>query len=109
MGDAEALLATHGIPVAVSCRCRDLERAPAVAQEIGGPLALKADVAAPARAGEIDAVLRERILRFSLLLAEVPEVLEADLNPVRCTTNGCVVLDMRLRIEPWRPARRVTT
>ena len=54
---AEALLATHGIPVAVSRRCRDLERALAVAQEIGGPLALKADVAAPARAGDIDAVL----------------------------------------------------
>ncbi len=218
--DAEELLATHGIAVAVSCRCRDLERALAVAQEIGGPVAMKADVATPARAGDIDAVLlglegetavrsgwrelerrvqaagrewtgaivqrlaapgadvlvgafsdpdlgaviavglggrqaglsetvafslppatdveadelidsshgvatqldglrgaarldratlRELILRFSLLLREVPEVVEADLNPVRCTANGCVVLDMRLRIEPWRPAPRVKT
>ena len=218
--DAEELLATHGIAVAVSCRCRDLERALAVAQEIGGPVALKADVATPARAGDIDAVLlglegetavrsgwrelerrvqaagrewtgaivqrlaapgadvlvgafsdpdlgaviavglggrqaglsetvafslppatdveadelidsshgvatqldglrgaarldratlRELILRFSLLLREVPEVVEADLNPVRCTTDGCVVLDMRVRIEPWRPAPRVKT
>ena len=220
MPDAEALLATHGLPVAVSCRCRDLERALAVAQEIGGPVALKADFAAPARAGEIDAVLlalegesalrsgwrelerrvqtagrewtgaivqrlarsgadvlvgafsdpdlgaviavglggrqaglseavafslppatdleadelidsshgvaaqldgfrgaaaldrqalRELILRFALLLREVPEVVEADLNPVRCTTNGCVVLDMRVRIEHRRRGRPVKT
>ena len=57
LADAEALLATHGIPVAASYRCRDLERALAVAQEIGGPVALKADFAAPAHASEIDAVL----------------------------------------------------
>ena len=48
--------------------------------------------------------LRELILRFALLLRGVPEVVEADLNPVRCMTSGCIVLDMRLRIEPRRPA-----
>ena len=53
--------------------------------------------------------LRELILRFALLLGEVPEVVEADLNPVRCTTNGCVVLDMRLRIERRRAAERIQT
>ena len=53
--------------------------------------------------------LRELILRFALLLGEVPEVVDADLNSVRCTTNSCVVLDMRLRIERWRPAERVQT
>ena len=53
--------------------------------------------------------LRELILRFALLLREVPEVVEADLNPVRCMTNGCVVLDMRLRIEHRRPVERVKT
>ena len=53
--------------------------------------------------------LRELILRFALLLREVPEVVEADLNPVRCTTNGCVVLDMRMRIERRRPIERVKT
>ena len=220
LSDAEALLATHGIPVAAADRCRDLEGAIAVAREIGGPVALKADFAAPAHAGDIDAVLlglegesavrsgwreleqrvraagrewtgaiiqhlvapgadvlvgafsdpdlgsviaaglggrqaglaetvafrvppatdveadelidssggvaaqldgfrgaaaldrealRELILRFALLLGEVPEVVEADLNPVRCTTNGCVVLDMRLRIERRRPVERVQT
>ena len=55
--------------------------------------------------------LRELILRFTLLLAEVPEVVEADLNPVRWLTSGCLVLDMRLRIEHRcrRPIDRVKT
>jgi len=53
--------------------------------------------------------LRELMLRFSLLLRELPEVVEADLNPVRCMPSGCVVLDMRLRIEPRRPVERVRT
>ena len=221
LADAEALLATHGIPVAASHRCADVECAVATAAEIGGPVALKADFAAPAHASDIDAVLlglegepavrsgwrelerrvhagrtemdrsdrpaprgaaasmcwsglfsdpdlgpvmavglggrqaglgetaafrllpmtdveadelidsskgvaaeldgfrgsavldrealRELILRFALLLREVPEVVEADLNPVRCTTGGCLVLDMRLRIEHRRPVERVKT
>jgi acyl-CoA synthetase (NDP forming)/RimJ/RimL family protein N-acetyltransferase len=220
LSDAEALLDTHGIPVIAAGCCRDLESAVAAAQESGGPVALKADFAAPAHAGDIDAVLlglegesavrsgwrelerrvraagrewtgaiiqplmapgadvlvgafsdpdlgsmiavglggrqaglaetvafrvppatdveadelidssagvatqldgfrgaaaldraalRELILRFALLLREVPEVVEADLNPVRCTTNGCVVLDMRLRIERRRPVERIQT
>ena len=53
--------------------------------------------------------LRELILRFARLLEEVPELVEADLNSVRCTTTGCVVLDMRLRIEEQRPVERVKT
>ena len=55
------------------------------------------------------AALRELILRFTLLLIEAPEIVEADLNPVRCMTHGCVVLDMRLRIERRRPVERVKT
>ena len=221
LGEAEALLATHGIPVVASHRCQDVDRAVAAAAEIGEPVALKADFAAPAHASDIDAVLlglkgeaavrscwrelerrvraaggvwigaivqplvapggtdvlvgavgdpdlgpvlaigrggrqaglsrgaafrllpvtdaeadelidsaesvatqldgfrgsalldraalRELILRFTLLLLQVPELVEADLNPVRCVTNGCVVLDMRLRIEPLRPVERVKT
>jgi acyl-CoA synthetase (NDP forming)/RimJ/RimL family protein N-acetyltransferase len=221
LAEAEALLATHGIPVLVSHRCDDVERAVAVAAEIGAPVALKADFAAPAHASDIDAVLlgledgsairsgwrelerrvhaagrewvgatvqpriasagadvlvgavgdpdlgpvlavgfggrraglgrgaafrllpatdaeadelidsaegvateldgfrggavldrqalRELMLRFALLLREVPEVVETDLNPVRCMTTGCIVLDMRLRIEPRRPVERVKT
>ena len=47
----------HGIPVAASHRCRELERAVAVAAESGGPVALKADLAAPAHASDIGTVL----------------------------------------------------
>ena len=219
--NTEDLLATHGIPIVTSHHCRDIERAVAVAAEIGAPVALKADFAAPAHASDIDAVLlgakgeaavrscwrelerrvkaagrewigaivqrmvgpggadlllgaiadpdlgpvlavgfggrragldgstafgplpetdaeadelidsapgvatqldgfrgsavldrqalRELMLRFALLLREVPEVVETDLNPVRCTTNGCVVLDMRMRIERRCPVERVKT
>jgi acyl-CoA synthetase (NDP forming)/GNAT superfamily N-acetyltransferase len=221
LAEGEALLATHGIPAAAAHRCRDVERAVAVAAEIGAPVALKADFVAPAHASDIDAVLlgledestvrsgwrelerrvhaagrewigailqrliapggsdvlvgavgdpdlgpvlavgfggrraglgrtvafrllpatdaeadelidsaegvaieldgfrgspvldrqalRELMLRFALLLREVPEVVETDLNPVRCMTSGCVVLDMRLRIEPRHPVEHVKT
>jgi len=47
--------------------------------------------------------LRERVLRFALMLHEAPEIVEADLNPVRCTTHGCHVPGTRLRIEPRHP------
>jgi acyl-CoA synthetase (NDP forming) len=53
--------------------------------------------------------LRDLILRFAILLEEVPELVEADLNSVRCTTTGCVVLDMRMRIEQRAPVERVKT
>ena len=53
--------------------------------------------------------LRELILRFAMLLEEVPELVEADLNSVRTTTTGCVVLDMRLRIARHSPVERVKT
>ncbi|MGZ4325763.1 MAG: bifunctional acetate--CoA ligase family protein/GNAT family N-acetyltransferase [Solirubrobacteraceae bacterium] len=220
LGEAEALLATHEIPVVPSYRCRDLERAVGVAAEIGKSVVLKADFDAPGPAGEIDAVLRgllgeaairagwqelqrrmrvagypwigaivqplydsgvsvlvgavadpdlgpvlavglggrqagigrstafrllpltdadadelidasssvaaeldgfrgsqpldrqslrEVILRFALLLRCVPEVVEADLNPVRCMTTECVVLDTRLRIERRGPIERMKT
>jgi acyl-CoA synthetase (NDP forming) len=218
--EAQALLAAHSIPVAISHHCRELERAVTLAGESGGPVALKANLAAPAHASDIGAVLlglegasavrsgwrqlerrvrasgrqwtgaivqplappgadmlvgtvndpdlgsviavglgglqarltetaafrlppatdteadelidsskgvaaelnglrgsapldrealRELILRFTLLLAEAPEIVEADLNPVRCMTSGCLVLDMRLRIEHRRPIDRVKT
>jgi acetyltransferase len=57
LAEAEALLATHGIPVVASHHCRDLERAVAVAAQIGAPVALKADFVAPAHASDIDAVM----------------------------------------------------
>jgi acetate---CoA ligase (ADP-forming) len=53
--------------------------------------------------------LRELLLRFALLLDECPELVEADLNPVRCMPQGCVVLDLRIRVEERRPPARVKT
>ena len=53
--------------------------------------------------------LRELVLRFALLLREAPEIVEADLNPVRCMSNGCAVLETRLRVERVRPTERIKT
>jgi ATP-grasp domain len=53
--------------------------------------------------------LRKLILRFALLLHEAPEIVEADLNAVRCTTHGRVVLDTRLGIGPHQPVERNKT
>jgi hypothetical protein len=50
--------------------------------------------------------LRELILRFTFLLARVPEVVEADLNPVRCMTNGCHA-SVRNRYENYSSERTV--
>jgi acetate---CoA ligase (ADP-forming) len=49
------------------------------------------------------------VLRFAALLQAVPEVVEADLNPVRCMAHGCTVLDLRLRLERRQPVERVRT
>jgi acetate---CoA ligase (ADP-forming) len=53
--------------------------------------------------------LRELILRFALLLGELPEIVEADLNSVRCSARGCSVLDVRIRIGQPRQVDRVKT
>jgi acyl-CoA synthetase (NDP forming) len=55
------------------------------------------------------AALRELILRFGLLLRNAPEVIEADLNPVRCMARGCVVLDTRVRVGRREAPERVKT
>ena len=218
--DAERLLATHGVTAVPSHQCAEIDSAVAAAEEIGGPIAIKALRPPPAYAGDIDAVLlglegeaairagwselerrvrqtgrpftgavlqrlmppgadvlvgtvidpelgrvmavglggrhgglagtaafrlppntdidadelidasravttqldgsrglprldrhalRELVLRFALLLREAPEIVEADLNPVRCLANGCAVLDTRLRVEHVRPIDRIKT
>jgi acyl-CoA synthetase (NDP forming) len=53
--------------------------------------------------------LRELILRFALLVQTAPEITEADLNTIRCTTHGCAILDARMRIEPRRPIENIKT
>jgi hypothetical protein len=53
--------------------------------------------------------LRGLLLRFSALLATCPELVEADLNPVRLTPERCVVLEMRMRVERRPPPQRIKT
>lgn len=53
--------------------------------------------------------LRALVLRFAALLRECPEAVEVDLNPVRLTTERCVVLEMRMRVERRPPPERVKT
>ena len=52
--------------------------------------------------------LQDLILRFAALLRAVPELVEADLNPVRSLPDGALVLDMRLRVER-RPRTELVT
>jgi acetate---CoA ligase (ADP-forming) len=52
--------------------------------------------------------LQELILRFAALLRAVPELVEVDLNPVRCLPDGALVLDMRMRAERRPGAESVT-
>ena len=52
--------------------------------------------------------LQELILRFAALVRAVPELVEVDLNPVRCLPDGALVLDMRLRVERRLRAQSVT-
>jgi acyl-CoA synthetase (NDP forming) len=54
---AAELLATHGVPLLDAVHCDTGEQAVAAADRLGGPIALRADFPAPARAGDIDAVL----------------------------------------------------
>jgi acyl-CoA synthetase (NDP forming) len=53
--------------------------------------------------------LRELILRVALLVRAVPEVVEADLNPIRCMPAACLTLDMRVRVMRRSARERVKT
>ncbi len=62
-------------------------------------------------AGDIGAV-REALMRVSALVADVPEIMEMDLNPVKVAEpgKGLSVVDARIRVRPvvgaWLPSRR---
>jgi acyl-CoA synthetase (NDP forming)/RimJ/RimL family protein N-acetyltransferase len=53
--------------------------------------------------------LRAMLLRFAVLLRDLPEVVEADLNPVRCMAQGSTVIDTRIHIERRLAPVRVKT
>ncbi len=52
--------------------------------------------------------LQDLILRFAELLRAVPELVEVDLNPVRCLPDRALVLDMRMRLERRQRPEAVT-
>ncbi|MGW4084305.1 bifunctional acetate--CoA ligase family protein/GNAT family N-acetyltransferase [Streptomyces sp. NPDC004822] len=63
------------------------------------PLLLGADGARP-----VDlAGLEQLLLRLSRLAADLPQLAEADLNPVLATPGGVTVLDARVRLVPRAP------
>ncbi len=49
------------------------------------------------------AAFEEVLLRLSALAEDLPDVAEADLNPVLVRERGAVVLDARIRVEPAQP------
>jgi hypothetical protein len=49
------------------------------------------------------------VLRFAALLEAVPELVEADLNPVRVMPSGCAILDGRVRLERRAARPRLKT
>lgn len=63
------------------------------------PLLLGANGSAP-----VDlAALEELLLRLSRMAADLPQLAEADFNPVLATQGGVTVLDARVRLLPRRP------
>ncbi len=47
--------------------------------------------------------LVEVIIRFSLLIADYPEINQFDINPLRCTSDGVVALDAFMVLDAARP------
>lgn len=62
-----------------------------------------------------EAALKELLLRISLMVEEVPEIVELDLNPIFAMPpgQGCRIADARIRLEPAnlraRPPRYAVT
>jgi hypothetical protein len=90
-----ALLATD--PVAACVIAGRVEAAGTAAAARGFAFSGSPDAARPARE------------RAAALVDALPDLAEADLNPVRCTAHGCVVLDMRLRFAQRPREARVKT
>jgi acetyl coenzyme A synthetase (ADP forming)-like protein len=54
------------------------------------------------------AALQDLLLRVGKLAAELPEVVELDLNPVIASPRGALAVDVRIRLAPCRPAPELT-
>jgi acetyl coenzyme A synthetase (ADP forming)-like protein len=53
-----------------------------------------------------EAALIDLLLRLSLLAHELPEVADLDLNPVLALPNGCLAVDVRVRVAERARSRR---
>lgn len=84
----------------------DLEIEDLVAASAGVTAALRGFRGAPALDG---AALVDLLARFAGLVGVLPELREADLNPVRLRADGYVVLDARMRLTPRPASERVKT
>lgn len=47
--------------------------------------------------------LTEALMRFSYLVADVPELVEADINPLIVTPREVIAVDARFMFDAWRP------
>ena len=62
-------------------------------------------------AGDVPAV-QDALLRVSALVADLPEIVEMDMNPVKVAEpgSGLSVVDARIKVRPvigaWLPSRR---
>jgi acyl-CoA synthetase (NDP forming) len=45
------------------------------------------------------AALRDVLIRVAALAADIPEIAELDVNPVVCTGDGIVAVDVRIRLD----------
>ncbi|MFI7497981.1 GNAT family N-acetyltransferase [Streptomyces sp. NPDC049687] len=63
------------------------------------PLLLGANGSTPVDLGELEQLLQ----RLSRMAADLPQLAEADFNPVLATPGGVTVLDARIRLLPRRP------
>ncbi|MGW5613035.1 bifunctional acetate--CoA ligase family protein/GNAT family N-acetyltransferase [Streptomyces sp. NPDC003877] len=95
-GTATEVLADHAARLAplTDHDVHDLITAPRCA-----PLLLGAHGDGPVDLGELEQLL----LRLSRLAADLPQLAEADFNPVLATPGGVSVLDARIRLVPSRP------
>ncbi|MFJ5560699.1 GNAT family N-acetyltransferase [Streptomyces sp. NPDC093250] len=95
-GTATEVLADHAARLAplADHDVHDLITAPRCAPLLfgargNGPVALEA--------------LEQLLLRLSRMASDVPQLAEADFNPVLATPDGVTVLDARIRLVPCRP------
>ena len=47
--------------------------------------------------------LEDLLLRVGRMAAEIPEIVELDLNPVIVSQEGAVAVDAKLRVAPYGP------